>query len=403
MARFVIRRLLQAIPTFLGITLLSYMIMVLAPGDPVSIMTFDPNMSQEQKADMERRLGVGSPWPVQYLRWLIGDDWLKVENVTWYYLDIDGEENGWLSEKQMFVDPATGDINLLASRQPYRDAPLEDAEIIGRAGRRAELTILEEQVEVVYGNNRGILRGDFGKSFQYKENPLVIIGERLWASIELNIMVLIVGMGLGIVVGVLAAVLRGGWFDQFSRVLAVVGDAIPTFWLAFLLILLFAAPGLDWLPMGGRCAHVRGGCPPIYLRLEYLILPTAVLALGGIAGWSRYMRASMLENMNADYIRTAKAKGLTGRRVWFGHAMRNALIPLATFLGPTIVGLIGGAVVIEQIFAWPGIGRLYLQAISGQDYPMIMASVVIGAVLTIIGYLISDILYAVFDPRIRLS
>ncbi|MBN1965678.1 MAG: ABC transporter permease, partial [Anaerolineae bacterium] len=136
--------------------------------------------------------------------------------------------------------------------------------------------------------------------------------------------------------------------------------------------------------------------------LSHLILPTIVLALGGIAGWSRYLRASMLETINSDYIRTARAKGLKARRIWFNHGLRNALIPMATFIGPTIVGLLSGTVIIETIFAWPGIGRLYFQALGSRDYPLIMASVVIGAVLTIIGYLISDILYAVFDPRIRL-
>ena len=111
----------------------------------------------------------------------------------------------------------------------------------------------------------------------------------------------------------------------------------------------------------------------------------------------------MLDNVSSDYVRTARAKGLLRRTVWFKHIMRNALIPIATFLGPTIVSLLSGAVVVELIFAWPGIGRLYIQAINGQDYPIVMASVVIGAVLTILAYLISDILYAVFDPRIRLG
>ncbi len=402
MTKFIIRRLLQAIPTFFGITLLSYMIMVLAPGDPVAIMTFDPNMTQEQRADMERRLGVNDPLPLQYLRWLIGDDWMVVEEIDWYQVQLEDGTEGWLSEKQVAVDPETGAVALLASRQPYRDAPSDSAEIIGRIGRNETLQIVDQTDQDVRGSNYGILRGDFGRSFRYKEPPLKLIGERLGATVELNVMVILTGMTIGILLGVLAAVFRGSWFDNGTRVLAVIGDSVPSFWLAFMFILIFAAPTLDILPMGGRCGHVRGGCGPVFERLEYLVLPTAVLALGGIAGWSRYMRASMLENINSDYIRTAKAKGLQRRTIWFKHAMRNALIPMATFLGPTIVSLLSGAVIIEQIFAWPGIGRLYLQALGGQDYPVVMASVVIGAVLTIIGYLISDILYAVFDPRIRL-
>ncbi|MBN2471395.1 MAG: ABC transporter permease [Anaerolineae bacterium] len=402
MTKFIIRRLLQAIPTFFGITLLSYMIMVLAPGNPVAIMTFDPNMTQEQRADMERRLGVNDPWPLQYLRWLVGDDWMVVEEIDWYKMQLEDGSEGWLSEKQVVVDPETGAISLLASRQPYRTDPTDSAEIIGRIGRNETLTVVDQVEEDVRGGNYGILRGDFGRSFRYKEPPLKLIGERIGATLELNVMVILTGMTIGITLGVLAAVFRGSWFDSATRVLAVIGDSVPSFWLAFMFILIFAAPTLDILPMGGRCGHTRGGCGPVFERLEYLVLPTLVLALGGIAGWSRYMRASMLENINADYIRTAKSKGLQRRTIWFKHAMRNALIPMATFLGPTIVSLLSGAVIIEQIFAWPGIGRLYLQALGGQDYPVVMASVVIGAILTIIGYLISDILYAVFDPRIRL-
>jgi peptide/nickel transport system permease protein len=394
--------LLQAIPTFFGITFLSFMIMVLAPGDPVAIMTFDPTISQEQRADMERRLGVNDPWPMQYLRWLIGDDWMVVEELTWYQVRLEDGIEGWMSERQVAMDEETGELNLMASRQPYRIAPSETADIGGRIGRRDQMELIGEEVQQVYGDHYGILRGDFGRSFRYQENPLKLIGERLPASIELNLAVLVTSLTIGIFVGVLAAIRRGGWFDNISRILAVIGDAVPSFWLSFLLILVFAAPGLGILPMGERCGHVRGGCPPIYERLEYLILPTVVLALGGVAFWSRYLRASMLENIGSDYIRTARAKGLPERIVWFKHALRNALIPIATFLGPTIVSLISGAVIIETIFAWPGIGRLYIQALTGQDFPLVMASVVIAAVLTIIGYLLSDILYAVFDPRIRL-
>jgi peptide/nickel transport system permease protein len=405
MTRFVLRRLLQAIPTFFGITLLSYLIMVLAPGNPVELMTFNPSMSQEQRDALAAQLGISDPWPLQYLRWLIGDDWMVVAEVTWYHVDLPEEgTQGWVSERQIAYDNETGAANLLASRQPYRDAPSEEAEIIGRIGRNDPFEVIEASTIQLYGDNYGILRGDFSESFRYPGiNPLTLIGERLGATVELNIAVIIVGMFFGVLIGVLAAIWRGRFFDQGSRVMAVLGDAIPIFWLALMVILIFGAPGFDILPMGGRCAHERGGCGPVFERLEYLILPTMVLALGTISFFSRYIRASMLETISSDYVRTARAKGLKSRRVWFNHALRNALIPLATFLGPTIVSLLSGAVIIENIFSWPGVGRLYFQAIGSRDYPMIMASVVIGAVLTIIGYLISDILYAVFDPRIRLS
>ena len=404
MTRFIIRRLIQAIPTFFGITLLAFLIMVLAPGDPISLMFFDPNISQETRAAQEDRLGVNDPLPIQYLRWLVGDDWMTVDEELWYNIRLEDGSEGWISDLMMNVDQETGEISLTASRQPYREAPSTNAEVIGRISRRDTATaeVVDTQTFTIKGDRKGILRGDFGRSFSYRRPPLEMIMERLPATIELNIAVVMVSVTLGVVVGVLSAIWRGRAFDQFSRVLAVVGDSVPSFWLAFMVILLFATPGLGLFPMGERCAHVRGGCPPIYDRLEYLILPTLVLALGGVAGWSRYIRASMLENINSDYIRTAKSKGLPSRLVWFRHALRNALIPMATFLGPTFVGLLGGSVVIEQIFGWPGIGRLTLEALQAQDYPIVMTSVVIGALLTIIAYLISDILYAVFDPRIRL-
>lgn len=404
MTRFIIRRLIQSIPTFFGITLLSYIIMILAPGDPVSLMFFDPNTSQETRAAMADRLGVNDPLPMQYFRWLVGDDWLTVAEETWYRIETEDGTEGWLLSTMVNIDPDTGEAELTASRQPFRDAPAESANIIGRLGRRDTFEIVETTGLEIKGTNKGILRGDFGRSFTMRRPPLEVIWERLPASIELNVVVIVISVILGVTMGVLAAIWRGSLFDQGSRVISVIGDAIPSFWLAFLLILALAAPGLGLLPMGSRCGHVSGGggCPPVYERLEYLVLPSAVLILGGIAGWSRYIRASMLENINSDYIRTAKSKGLPFRMVWFKHALRNALIPMATFLGPTFVGLLSGSVIIEQIFAWPGVGRLTLEALNAQDYPIVMATIVIGAILTILAYLVSDILYALFDPRIRL-
>ena len=353
MQNYIARRLLQAIPTFFGITILSYFIMVIAPGDPVSILSFNPSMKQEDKARLAIQLGVNDPVPIQYLRWLIGDDWMMLDT------NADGE-----------VDSQ--------------------------------------------GDNYGILRGDFGTSFKYRgSNPLVLISERLGSTIELNVAVLLVGLTFGIIVGVLAAVYRGRLFDNVTRIVAVIGDSVPAFWLGLMAIVFFGiflprllqsqgiGEGRPILPMGGRCAPVRGGCPPIYLRLEYLLLPTLVSALGVIAGFSRFMRASMLETINSDYIRTARAKGLTNNQVWFKHGLRNAFIPFTIFLGPTLVGLIGGSVIIERVFSWPGVGLLLFESVVSRDYPVIMASVVIGSVLTILSYIISDILYAVFDPRVR--
>ncbi len=360
MTKYIIRRVIQSIPTLFGITLLTYMIMVLAPGDPVSTLFFNPQMKPEERERQAKILGVDAPWTIQYLRWLTGDDWMRWDN------DGDGLADQAVFFVDLYSENADGELEPLPP-----------------------------------GDNYGILRGDFGKSFSWRRNPLELIGERLPATIELNISVLVVGLSIGLTVGVVAAIKRGGLFDSGSRVLAVIGTAIPDFWLGFLLILILGPPLLDIFPFGYRCAPTRGGCPPLYARLEYLVLPTIPLALGAIAGWSRFMRASMLDTINSDYIRTAQAKGLARRSVWVRHGARNAIIPLATFLGPSFVALLGGSVIIERIFNWPGVGFLLLQSITSQDYPVVMASVVIYSVITIIGYLLADIMYAAFDPRVR--
>jgi peptide/nickel transport system permease protein len=181
----------------------------------------------------------------------------------------------------------------------------------------------------------------------------------------------------------------------------VISNAIPNFWLGLILILIFAST-LAWLPISGRCPRVLTGCPPLPERWHYLVLPTITLGTGAIAGYSRYMRASMLDVISQDYIRTAHSKGLAPRLVWYRHAARNALIPIATFIGPAVTGLLGGAVITESIFAWPGLGRLAVQAVNSRDYAVVMTTVLMGAVATVLGYIISDILYAVIDPRIRL-
>ncbi len=358
MVKYTIRRLIQAIPTFFGITIFAYLLMALAPGGPVAALTFDPRISPQERARVAARLGVNDPLPVQYLRWLIGDDWMR-----W---DADGD--------------GTADHSFLLPLDADGDGEPEPP-----------------------GTRLGILRGDFGRSFFARRSVADIISERIPATLELGLASLFFGVMIGVPLGIIAAVRRGGTFDNFTRVMAVLFNAVPVFWLGLILILIFGS-WLGWLPMGSRCPMVvTGGCPPVYQRLQYLLLPTFVLATGGIAGYSRYMRASMLDVINQDYIRTAKAKGLSARQVWFKHGARNALIPLATFLGPAITGLLSGAAITERIFSWPGLGRLAVDAVGQLDYPVVMAVVIISAVATILGYILSDIMYALIDPRIRFS
>jgi peptide/nickel transport system permease protein len=356
MLRYVFRRLIQAIPIFFGITLLSYALMLAAPGGPVGALTFDPRMTPRERAAIAVRLGVNDPWPVQYLRWLLGDDWMRFDS------DGDGVAD------QSFLLPLDAD----GDGEP--EAP---------------------------GDRRGILRGDFGRSFFQRRPVLDVIVERIPATLELGFSSLFFSLMIGLPVGILAAVRRGGWFDNSTRVMAVIFNAVPVFWLGLILILIFGSR-LGILPMGSRCeTTLTGGCPPIYERLQFLILPTFVLATAGIAGFSRFMRASMLDVISQDYMRTALAKGLPLRTVWFRHGARNALIPIATFLGPALTLVLSGAAITETIFAWPGLGRLSVTAVIQRDYPVVMAVTIMTAIATILGYILSDIMYAVIDPRIR--
>jgi peptide/nickel transport system permease protein len=219
---------------------------------------------------------------------------------------------------------------------------------------------------------------------------------------ELGIVSLIFSLLVGVPLGVLSAVRRGSWFDNLVRVLAVIFRSVPIYWMALLLLLTFSV-WLGWLPSGGRQTVSLTQEFDLWDRLHHLILPVLVLSFGPIAFFSRIMRTETLEVIHTDYIRTAKAKGLAPRRVWFLHALRNGLIPLMTVLGPAAVGVLGGAVVTETIFAWPGMGRLTINAVLQQDYPLVLGSGMFFAALTIIGYLLSDIFYALVDPRVRLG
>lgn len=357
MIRYVLRRLIQAVPIFFGITLLSFFFMS-ASGNPVAQLTFGAGVKIEERERLEKVLGVNDPWPVQYLRWLTGDDWMR-----------------WDSDNDGFADGAVL-IPLDADGDGEPEVP---------------------------GRRQGVLRGDFGVSFVKKRPVLDILGERLPATLELSLTSFVIGTSLGVLIGVLAAIRRGGWFDNVTRVISVAFTALPIFWFAIMLLLFFSVQ-LKWLPIGDRCGlTLDDSCPPIFERLQYMVLPVIVLSIGGIAGYSRVMRASMLDIVSQDFIRTAQAKGLTQRSVWFRHAARNALIPIATTLGPAITGLLAGAVVTERIFNYPGVGLTSIQAVSQRDYPVVMAVTIYAAIATILGYLLSDILYAVIDPRIRFN
>ena len=251
-----------------------------------------------------------------------------------------------------------------------------------------------------------IARLDFGRSFQPDNRPVLHkIGERLPITLFLNILQLLIIFFLAIPIGVASATRQYSLFDKVTTVFVFIGFATPDFWLALLLMILFGV-NLDWLPISGLRS----------LNYEYftfwrqqwdfvshLILPVAVAAFGGLAGLSRYMRQSMLEVIRQDYVQTARAKGLAEPVVIGKHALRNALLPVVTILGLSLPGLIGGSIIIESIFAIPGMGQLMVQSVFSRDYPVIMGNLVIVATLTLLANLFADLAYGVVDPRIRFS
>ena len=203
---------------------------------------------------------------------------------------------------------------------------------------------------------------------------------------------------IAIPIGILGAVKQYSIADKVIAIIATIGYALPTFWLGIILRQVFAQQ-LDLFPLFGKYSFGKDG--DVLDLLWHLFLPVMTLTIVGVAGWSRYMRASMLEVLRADYIRTAKAKGLASSRVIFKHALRNALIPIVTLLGLTIPALLTGAAITEAVFTWPGLGGLGVSAVVERDYPVVLAFVMIGGAMVIVGNLLADVLYAVVDPRIK--
>jgi peptide/nickel transport system permease protein len=318
---YLLRRLLQVIPTLIGISIISFFLIQLAPGGPIDqIADLNPHVTPEVKQRISHDMGFDQPIPVQYARW---------------------------------------------------------------AGRMA--------------------RFDFGKSFNDGRPVLRKIAERLPATLLLNILSILFMFLVAVPIGAISAVKANSWFDKASTVFVFLGFSVPTYALALLLMIIFGLE-LGWLPISGLRSLSFMPMPLTARMLDmarHLVLPTLVLGLTDLAGLSRYMRNSMLEVVHQDFIRTAKAKGLSNWRVYGVHAARNALIPLLTMFGLMIPDLIGGGVIIETIFAYPGMGRLGYEAIMTRDYNLVMAITVISALLTVLGNLLADILYAYADPRIR--
>ena len=249
-----------------------------------------------------------------------------------------------------------------------------------------------------------LVRLDFGVSLSTDARPVMDkILERMPLTVGMNVISLLLTLLISIPVGIVSAVKRGSFLDRALTVLVFLGFAMPSFWLALLLMLYFGID-LGWLPLSGLTSMDYAQLSPLgkaWDIAKHLALPILVGLVGSIAGTSRFLRSSMLEVLRQDYMTTARAKGLPASQVIGRHALRNALLPVITMLGLSVPGLIGGSVIIETIFALPGLGQLFYAAVMARDYPLIMGNLVLGAVLTLLGNMLADLGYSLADPRIR--
>ena len=323
MIKHIIKRLLGLIPTLIGITLISFFVIHLAPGKPTDVETnMNPKVSYEARLRLEKLYGLDKPIHIQYIEWL-----------------------------------------------------------------------------------KRFARFDFGRSYLDDRPVSEKIAQRIPITILINFLAILLTLVIGIPLGITSAVKRGKLPDKLTTIFVFIGFSTPEFWLALLLMNLFCI-NLGWLPVSGIASldfenfNIIGKVIDV---AKHLVLPVAISTFGGLAIISRYMRTEMIGVMTQDYIRTARAKGLSERAVIYKHALKNALLPVITILGLSVPGLIGGSVIFESIFAIPGMGRLFYESVMARDYPVIMGVLSIGAILTLLGNFIADIAYSYADPRIRFA
>ncbi|HUV35592.1 MAG TPA: ABC transporter permease [Patescibacteria group bacterium] len=321
MQRFFIRRILQAVLLVLIVLTITFFLLHLAPGDPMS-RYYHPDISPETIAQIREHLGLDRPVLEQYVRWM-----------------------------------------------------------------------------------GSFIRGDFGMSLRFNRPVSALLAETIPNTLRLTVASLLLYIIIGSALGILSAVRRYSLLDRINTIAALFIYSIPSFWLALMLILLFSLKAgiLPSSHMESIGAGELAGGALLWDRLRHLVLPAFVLGVASAAGMARYMRGSMLDVLREDYIRTARAKGLPEGRVLLKHALKNAAIPVVTIIGLSIPLLLGGSVVVEKIFSWPGMGRLMVDAIYSRDYPVVLAVNFVVAVMVIVGNLVADIGYALLDPRITYS
>ncbi len=314
---YILRRLLQAIPTLLIISLLIFSLLYVTPGDPVDLIlgTEDGTVSEEQRAVVEEQWGLDKPFLVRYVDFVVN-----------------------------------------------------------------------------------ACKGDLGTSYATNQDVFDSVMTRMPATLKLAAFSMLLALVVSVPLGILAALKHNSIWDSLATALATVGVSLPKFWFGLVLMIFFSLR-LGWLPSTGSAELSEG----LGTFLSYIIMPAASLALGMAATQTRMIRSSMLDVLNQDYVRYARSKGLRERVVIWGHALKNAMIPVITVIGGEVGGLLGGAVVTESIFSWPGVGRLMMNSISKRDYPMIQGITLMLCISDLLVNLFIDIVYAWVDPRIRLD
>ena len=311
---YVARRLVSTLPLLIGVSLILFLVLHLAPGGPEDVYADNPGITQESLENFKRQLGLDRPLPEQYLRWLAA-----------------------------------------------------------------------------------FVRGDWGYSIRSGQPVIEAALERVPATLTLGGTAFAIALLTAIPFGIFSALRRYTPGDYAFTFGSFIGISMPIFWLALMLQALFAV-NLGWLPSAG--IETIGGGGPVD-RLRHLVLPASILAVAHIASWGRFVRSSMLDVLGLDYVRTARAKGLAERVITYRHALRNALIPVLTIVSLDFAAILSGAVITETIFAWPGMGRLFIESMNGRDYPVLMALLMIGSLALVAANFLTDMLYSVVDPRIR--
>lgn len=342
MINYIFRRILQAIPQLFIISIIIFTLMQ-AFGDPVATLGARTPPRPEDKERLRRQLGLDKPMVVQYVVWLVGNDWMLI--------DMDGDGT-----------PETP------------------------------------------GKRLGVLRGDWGQSLVTRRPVTEMIAERLPNTLSLMITVEIMIIIFSLLIGVFSALKQYSFWDHLITTVSFIGYSMPVFWLALMMIYIFAVTfrrmGLPYLPTVGMFDPQVGKTTLEVIR--HMVLPAATLTIISVAGYSRYVRSSMLEVLNQDYIRTARAKGLDYWNVIGRHALKNSALPFVTLIGLDLPFLLAGAVVTERIFAWPGMGRLFLDHVARADFPVLMGILMLISVAVVFFQLLTDIVYSFLDPRIHL-